>query len=119
MTNFSGGPASGRSLMLKRAPFFLRVTLDARGFDALDQMHDEPTASEELFAYVIDGRPSMVHIHARGNRGGFYTMANYRFIDPQPSQYEMREAAQWAAWCHSHAEAFGYAAWRSAAEASL
>jgi hypothetical protein len=98
MTTFQDGPAKGKTLMLRRAPRFLRVVEKNGKFDALDQLDDKPEPGENLFAYEITGRPGMMHIHKRGG-GGWYPIANYRFIEPQPTDAEMRTIEAWHSWC--------------------
>lgn len=100
MTTFHDGPADGRTLMLKRAPRFLRVVQSRTGtLDALDALDDKPAPDETIYAYEITGTPTSIHIRARGNTGGFYTVADYRFYPNQPEDAEMRGAEQWQAWC--------------------
>lgn len=109
MTIFNDGPAQGQKLMLKRAPFFLRVVRDGNGkFDALDQLDDSPAPGERLFAYVIIGLPGSCHVRAAGNRGGFFVMANYGVANPQPDDATMRDQDAWSSWCEANAERFGF-----------
>lgn len=103
MTKFVNGPAHGATLMLKRAPLYLRVVIDALGkIDALDQLADTPTRDETLACYKATQRGGAIHINSRGKQGqrtgGFFTMAEYAFVDPQPSDAEMRTTAAWHAW---------------------
>ena len=103
MTTFQDGPAKGRTLMLKRAPIFLRVVVDARGkWDALDQVDDEPAADEKLYAYQLAENPGHCHINAGRGRGGFYPMARYCLISPQPAESEMRTTLAWIKWVEDH-----------------
>ncbi len=105
MTSFLDGPAQGQSLMLKRCPIFLRVVVDGGGkWDALDQPEDRPRPGEQLFAYRIEGEPSMCHVRRTGGRGGFYAMGQYRFILDQPEDAMMRDNQAWVHWV--------YKAWR-------
>lgn len=99
MTTFVDGPAKGKILQLRRAPYFLRVTEVHGNFDALDQLSDEPMRGETLYAYVILGAPGMIHINKRGCGGGFYPIAEYKFVELQPSDTEMRMTDLWSAWC--------------------
>ncbi|HSI11752.1 MAG TPA: hypothetical protein VK961_06890 [Chthoniobacter sp.] len=102
MTKFEDGPAQGNSLMLKRAPIFLRVVVNTQGeWDALDQLDDHAHQGESLYAYTLTGEPGMCHILRRsGPKGGsgFYVMAAYRFVTPQPSDAEMRDNTAWREW---------------------
>ena len=102
MTRFNDGPAKGQNLMLKRAARFLRVVEENGKWDALDQREDTPKPTETIYAYTIVGEPGMSHIHASGGRGGFYTIANYRFVTPQPADSEMRDNNAWRTWCHNN-----------------
>lgn len=106
MTSFQDGPAAGASLMLKRAPFFLRVTVGPGAdqtehfskIDALDQLDDEPAAAEQLFCYRLTAKPTSCHIRASKGRGGFFAIGNYVLVDPQPTDACMRDYTQWQAW---------------------
>jgi hypothetical protein len=99
MTTFEGGPATGHTLMLRRAPKLLRVVESNGKFDALDQLHDEPRQGEKIYAYEITGKPGMIHINCGRQGGGFYTLSAYRFITPQPADSDMRTNPAWGAWC--------------------
>lgn len=105
MTRFLDGPARGQTLMLKRAPKFLRVTRDDKHslspvWDALDQVDDTPMQGESLFAYQCKGTPTMCHVNIRGGKGGFYPIAEYELCQVQPTDDEMRSTSAWQAWCH-------------------
>jgi hypothetical protein len=64
MTTFEDGPAKGQTLMLQRAPLFLRVVIDPSGkVDALDQLTDKPASNEKIFAYVLTAEPGRFHIY--------------------------------------------------------
>ena len=103
MISFIDGPAEGQTLSLKRAPIFLRVVkedLQSGKWDALDQLDDEPTAGEKIYAYINNEfKPGWVHLNRGHGRSGFYPIASYKFIDPQPADAEMRTTSAWAAWC--------------------
>lgn len=104
MTRFQDGPAQPKPLMLKRAPKFLRVTVDADGtVDALDQLDDKPRKTERLFCYIRVGTAGVCHILRRepgkGTAGsGFYATAEYKLCDPQPTDADMREMVAWHTW---------------------
>ncbi len=100
MTHFEDGPAKGQTLMLKRAPQFLRV-VEANGkWDALDQLDDKPEPQEKIYAYKRVGKPGMIHINmGRKNHGGFFPMAEYRFCSEQPPDCGMRDKERWQWWC--------------------
>jgi hypothetical protein len=103
MTTFSDGPAKGKRLMLRRTPIFLRVVVGPDGaVDALDQLDDEPRPDERLYAYRFVRDGGSVHINSRdasGRRnGGFYRIAEYAPVEPQPADDQMRAWAAWVAW---------------------
>lgn len=101
MTTFLDGPAAGRTLQLRRAPIYLRVTELLGEIDGLDQLTDEPEPGEYLHAYVLAEAPGHMHILVRGKGktgGGFWPMAKYKILPEQPSQEIMRDNAQWRAW---------------------
>jgi hypothetical protein len=104
LTEFVDGPAAGQCLSLRRAPLFLRVVVNRYGrektWDALDQLHDTPAAGEDLFAYrkVEDG--GSIHLYRSPRRlSGWYAMAKYALIEPQPDDRTMRDTEKWRAWC--------------------
>lgn len=99
MTTFEGGPAAGVTLMLRRAPIYLRVTRSAEGFDALDLLKDEPAEGEELFAYKLAGKPGAVHIDFTRRSSAWFTVARYVWVAEQPAQEVMRSRSRWRAWC--------------------
>ncbi len=115
MTNFLDGPAAGITLMLRRAPLFLRVTYDKtfasavckKGrteWDALDMLDDTPAAHEFLYAYRREGNAGSVHIDGRDSKTGrrfgrTYTTAEYVLVQEQPDDETMRSAEKWQAWC--------------------
>lgn len=99
MIRFIDGPAAGETLLLKRAPMFLRVVQDPTGkWDALDQPGDTPKPDERIHAYVIKGRAGVCHINKRGPGSGFYASAEYRFVTNQPVEPVMRNTARWRGW---------------------
>lgn len=103
MTKLIDGPAAGMILMIRRAPFLLRVTLkNVKGkieCDGLDQPEDAPRPGETLFAYKLKSLPGHVHIRMKGG-GGFYPMSEYTYVREQPSQATMQSKARWTAWCN-------------------
>lgn len=99
MTRFQDGPAQGKTLMLRRAPIYLRVTELIGEFDALDQLNDQPEPGETLHCYVLAEAPGHIHINTgRKPGGGFFPMALYRIVPEQPPQEIMRDNAKWRAW---------------------
>lgn len=97
MTRFIDGPAAGKTLMLKRAPLFLRVTQRGDDWDALDQLDDQPAADEEIHVYRLQGQPGSVHMNFGRCRGGLFTTAEYAYFSPQPTDAELRTTAAWHA----------------------
>ncbi len=103
MTRFIDGPAKDKALSLKRTPIFLRVTQSADGtWDALDQPEDTPRKDETVFAYMLKKFLGNCHIRASGGRSGFYAMAEYRVVEPQPDYQTMRKEPSWREWCEAH-----------------
>lgn len=110
MTTFNNGPARGIVLKLCRAPFFLRVCIgpllddtDNRPkIDALDQLGDVPRAYETLFVYRLTAKPGHCHIRASHGQGGFFPLADYTLVQPQPSDGEMRDRKAWEKWCEAN-----------------
>lgn len=102
MTTFDDGPAAGKTLLLRRAPLFLRVVVNSMTgeIDALDQPGDEPRPGEVLHAYVLTARPHWAHIRASKGRGGAYTGGPYKLVEPQPSAKQMATTLAWSLWCH-------------------
>jgi hypothetical protein len=103
MTTFQDGPAKGQTLLLRRAPYFLRVTVDATGkWDGLDQPDDNPMPAEMIHAYHLVREPGMCHIRATGGRGGFYPIAEYQMVTTQPELRDMETTDRWRAWCFAN-----------------
>lgn len=104
MTHFEGGPAQGQTLMLKRSPILLRVVLGLEGFDALDQLGDEPRPDERVYLYRLQREPGWMHLNCRGTKnpkaGGRYPVATYEYLpSDQPPDEAMRSTHAWVAWC--------------------
>lgn len=106
MTNFEDGPAQGLTLILQRAPKFLRVVVSGGGkWDALDQLDDVPGTDEQLFAYELHGNVTSGFWDGRGKdgrrTGGQFAGGTYRFVAEQPTDAQMRTLEAWRAWCQS------------------
>ena len=103
-TKILDGPAKGATAMLRRAPVFLRVTIDAKGkIDYLDQINDQANPDEKLYAYRCMAAPGSCHVLVRGkNRvaGGWYQLGEYELLPEQPDDATMRDNAKWREWCH-------------------
>jgi hypothetical protein len=102
MTTFQDGPAKGQTLLLKRAPRFLRVVEWHGKWDALDQLEDEPRPDEKIYAYEIIGETYMMHLNRGRDGGGFYAGATYKQFLPQPDDATMRDTNSWVKWCHEN-----------------
>lgn len=110
MTRFTDGPADGVSLLLRRAPIFLRAVHSTEGgWDALDLLGEAPAAGELIHVYRRFGSTGRVHIRAcaRGDRkgkamsksqGGFFVRADYRYYATQPGD-TVRTQTEWENWC--------------------
>jgi hypothetical protein len=98
MTTFTGGPADGQIMKLRRAPDFLRVTQRGGTFDALDMLADETEADETVCVYVLSGVPTKVHISA-GKDSGWFMLGTYLFYAYQPFEHQMRNTERWQQWC--------------------
>jgi hypothetical protein len=95
---FRDGPAADVKLMLARAPLLLRVTRSPDGtWDALDQLADTPAFDEVITVYRRATLPSNVHVNARG-RCGWFQIAEYRVVDPQPRDEQVRTTTAWRRW---------------------
>jgi hypothetical protein len=108
MVKFTDGPAAGVVLALKRAPLLLRVVRDpskrpAKGrspWDALDQLADTPQAGETIHAYRRIGKATRCHLLVSPrSASGWFAVAEYAAVEPQPDQATMTETATWRAWC--------------------
>lgn len=100
MTTFADGPAQGKTLMLKRAPYFLRVVVDEAGkVDALDQPEDSPRPGETCYVYTCRGVLGSTSVRKTGGRGGIYPIADYMLSKTQPDAITMRQNARWVEWC--------------------
>jgi hypothetical protein len=100
MTRFLDGPATDHTLLLKRAPKFLRaVQGPTEKWDALDQLTDTPSADERVVAYELVNGPWTVHLNMGRNGCGWYQVAEYRVIVDQPGDDVLRSTVRWREWC--------------------
>ena len=99
LATFLDGPATGRTLMLKRSPKFLRVVESDGGFDALDQPDDTPRPTEKLYAYQLADKRGTVHI-CGGRASGWHALVDYKVISEQPTDETMRGTDKWREWCY-------------------
>jgi hypothetical protein len=100
------GPAqtgTAKALLLRRAPYFLRVVIAPDGtIDALDQLDDEPRSNERVIAYEMVNGPRWSHLCVRGRnraRSGTYQGGDYRVVADQPSENVLRSRERWREWC--------------------
>lgn len=102
MTRFLDGPAEGVTLMLRRAPHYLRAVRAAEGeWDALDQLDDYPKGNETVVAYEMVSGPFTAHVQRRekGRRVcGWYQGGEYRVVAEQPTDNVLRVTALWRDW---------------------
>jgi hypothetical protein len=126
MATFIDGPAAGVTLELKRCPYLLRVVrrigtgkaggpdlkgpveVPVIGWDALDQPEDRPEPAETIYLYKADlSTVGRAHVcRSPRSRSGWITWADYHFVDPQPSEMELRVQAEWEHYCNQHREEF-------------
>lgn len=107
MITFQQGPAAGKTLMLRRVPFFLRVVyrevINGIELDALDQREDTPRPEEKIVVYLRqpDTRPNQIHLNVRGKKGGgWFARGTYKLSPVQPEKDEyMRDPMLWENWC--------------------
>ncbi len=99
MSKFYQGPADGQTLMLARAPRFLRVVVGPNNkIDALDQLTDTPEENEETHVYEIQTEPIRAHINCGRGKSGWYEIADYACFPEQPADHEVRTTDAWEAW---------------------
>ncbi len=98
MTTFIGGPAHGRTLQLKRVPYWLRVTKDGSKIDALNEVGDTARPNEQLFVYTRKEVTGHIHVNAKRGGGGVFYLASYVFHSEQPDDAILRDNAAWSAW---------------------
>jgi len=110
MITFEDGPAQGQALTLSRAPFLLRVVIDADGtVDGLDQLTDTPKSTEAVHVYRRIADAGVAHVDRRdpktGRRTGVWmAFAKYRLARIQPTDAEARQTAAWQQWATTNAK---------------
>jgi hypothetical protein len=103
MVSFVDGPLADTTLMLRRAPLFLRAVTDAAGkADALDQVDDVPAGDELVHVYRRRGDASVVCIRP----GGCYAMASYVYV-PDAFGDELYDTDGWRRWVDGRAREEG------------
>lgn len=104
MVRFLDGPAAGTSLVLCRAPIFLRVVIDAAGnVDALDQLDDVMRPDEVAHVYRLDDDMGVAFACTRGKGCGRLAIATYRLYARQPGQELLRDNQAWQTWAMGQA----------------
>lgn len=110
-TSFMDGPAAGVGLNLGRAPIFLRVVQVVEqmgGFDALDQLEDEPRDGEIVHVYrKLPGSHGSAHICGRGSGHvgcGYYEWGIYRHMADVDGEL-LRDTGRWRAWVDEQVKA--------------
>ncbi len=102
MIKLNDGPAEG-AYAVKRAPLYLRATVDAGtgARDVLDQLDDSPSESEEVVVYKLDGEAGQVHLNFGsghgGQRTGFYATGDYHHV-PDAGGTDLRDTMDWRRW---------------------
>lgn len=104
MARFIDGPLAGKHLMLAEATQLLRAVFCGKSFDALDKPDDSPAPIETIAVYQrvgdIKGRGFRDGRDKNGRRtGGQLTEADYAYFHPQPADDQVRDNADWLAWC--------------------
>lgn len=85
--------------MLHHAPALLRFVEGPDGPDALDAPGDAPLPDEKITVYQLDAPAGMVHIQMADRRkSGFYAMAQYRVLQEQPDEADVRDSIRWRRW---------------------
>jgi len=107
MVEFIDGPAVGKFLDLKRAPAFIRLTEDNGKFGALDQIGDEPKASENITVYILTSPVQRYHLKRSGKykgQSGWKIRARYKQHSEQPEDGILRDNEQWQSWATDNFE---------------
>lgn len=99
MLTFLDGPAAVASGLLARAaPEWLRVVCGPDGkWDCLDQPGDMPAGGERVYLYRRVGEVDRVHLRMRKG-SGWYAIATYSFVEPQPDEETLRGIRAWKEW---------------------
>lgn len=133
MVEILDGPGAGATLMLRRAPRLLRVTVrkpqdalfdappdperlevDVAGrkvqvgthrpdVDALDQPTDTPDADEAVYVYRRLGSAGRVHVLQRPIRGSGFYATGRYQHLPDVDGDQLRDRAAWEAWALANA----------------
>lgn len=105
MIELLDGVARGSVLACRRAPNWLRVTIDTAGnIDALDALDDKPRDDETVYVYeLVEGTRSMIFACTRSRGGGGqYAVGQYRQLEgvggDVSGEYDLRDEAGWRQW---------------------
>jgi len=106
MVEILDGPAEGESLSLRRSPLFLRVVRSRTGhWDGLDQLDDQPKATETIFVYLRHTQDTPIHFKMqRRSESGWYARATYKLFSVQPADCDARDKFRWQEWCVEQAK---------------
>ncbi len=99
MLQLLDGPCQA-TLMVKRAPLYLRAVLNKRTgeVDVLDQLEDEPKRTETVHVYRRQGDAMVVHVSmSPRSHSGYYMMAEYRHL-PGVDGEKLRDCLNWRLW---------------------
>lgn len=100
MSSFLDGPAGGRSLSIRRAPYLLRVVVDREtgALDALDLIADRPSPTEDIHVYRLAAPPQTAHVCGRGaGASGWFEFGIYHHVPDAPVD-ALRDTAAWQRW---------------------
>lgn len=98
-TLFIDGPAAGKRLELRRAPYYLRVVINRAGeVDALDQLDDEPKPDEAIHVYYESTNLGSGIACSRGKGCRPFNVNEYRLNAEQPTDEQARDFEKWEAW---------------------
>jgi hypothetical protein len=71
------------------------------GWDALDQVDDNPRRDEEVYVYVLMEEPTRYHLLIRGKgkrEGGWYQDGKYKHLPEKPEDHVLRDNERWRRW---------------------
>lgn len=105
MITLCDGPAIG-TYLVKRAPLYLRAVIDSStgAKDVLNELDDDPTLTESIFVYKLEGEVHPVHLLlSPRSASGFYVMGKYNYL-PDVNGELLRETAAWRSWVIAHTE---------------
>lgn len=110
--NILDGPHRGRHFLVRNCPEYVRV-VEKQGqlfetgdgeVDVCDMPDDEPARDETIYVYRRVGEVAACHINFGRGRGGFYQMADYRYVATMPEEdAELRDNDRWREWVASRA----------------